>query len=178
MALAFYCLLLVKGVGLRKQNAICCSTVRENPLHVARLKDQVVNTVQRWKIEFVQFFVEIYLFSYYIVVYALLGWVAKWKILFELLCRKTLKNSACSSLYNFCLVSYIGYKETRDHSVWKLPKKVSATQAKQATLISKKTLGYTFLPLINSFEFWQITVIYSIKRITKNSKEFSRGKIV
>ena len=42
----------------------------------------------------------------------------------------------------------------------------------------QKTLGYTFLPLINSFEFLQILVIYSIKRITKNQKEFSRGKKV
>lgn len=39
----------------------------------------------------------------------------------------------------------------------------------------KKTLGCTFLPLTNSFEFLQILVIYSIKRITKNQKEFSRG---
>ena len=42
----------------------------------------------------------------------------------------------------------------------------------------QKTLGCTFLPLINSFEFLQILAIYSIKRITKNSKEFSRGKKV
>ena len=34
------------------------------------------------------------------------------------------------------------------------------------------------LNLINSFEFWQILVIYSIKRITKNQTEFSRGKNV
>ena len=44
--------------------------------------------------------------------------------------------------------------------------------------LQKKTFGYTFLPLINSFEFLQILAIYSIKRITKNQKEFSRGKKV
>ena len=57
----------------------------------------------------------------------------------------------------------------------KTTQKVSSLQAKQ---ISKKTFGYTLLPLINSFEFLQILGIYSMKRITKNQKEFSRGKNV
>ena len=51
-------------------------------------------------------------------------------------------------------------------------------RAKRAMLISKKTLGCAFLPLINSCKFLQILAIYSIKRITKNAKEFSRDKKV
>ena len=62
---------------------------------------------------------------------------------------------------------------------FKTTQKVSSLRAKQVTLISKKPyLGFTFLPLINSLEFLQILAIYSTKRITKNSKEFSRGKNV
>ena len=38
--------------------------------------------------------------------------------------------------------------------------------------ITLKTFGDTFLPLKNSFEFLEILGIYSIKRITKNQKEF------
>jgi len=51
-------------------------------------------------------------------------------------------------------------------------------RAKRATLISNKTFGYAFLPLTNSFGFWQILGFYSIKIIAKNQKEFSRGKRV
>ena len=46
-----------------------------------------------------------------------------------------------------------------NHSVWKLPQKFSSLRAKRATLISQKTLGYTFLPLKNSFEFLVILFI-------------------
>ena len=57
-------------------------------------------------------------------------------------------------------------------------KKSHLCEQSEERLFSKKTFGCTFLPLINSFEFLQILGIYSIKRITKNSKEFSRGKNV
>ena len=73
--------------------------------------------------------------------------------------------------------AFVYIEETRCSQCLKTTKKVSSLEAKRATLISKKnTLGYTFLPLINSFEFWQILRFSSIKRITKNLKEFSRGK--
>ena len=49
--------------------------------------------------------------------------------------------------------------------------KVSFLQAKRATLISKKTFGYTFLPLKNSFEFLQILGTLQYK---KNHQEFKR----
>ena len=74
--------------------------------------------------------------------------------------------------------AFVYIEETRCSQCLKTTKKKSSLQAKRATLISKKTLGYTFLPLINSFEFWQILRFSSIKRITKNLKEFSRGKKV
>ena len=49
---------------------------------------------------------------------------------------------------------------------------VSFLRAERATLISKKkTLGYYFLPLKNSFEFLQILGIYSIERITNQESE-------
>ena len=48
----------------------------------------------------------------------------------------------------------------------------------RAKMISNKTFGHTFLPLINSFGFWQILGFHSIKSIAKNQKEFSRGKRV
>ena len=41
----------------------------------------------------------------------------------------------------------------------------------RATLISQKTFGYAFLPLIYSFEFLQILVILHYK---KNNQEFKR----
>ena len=41
--------------------------------------------------------------------------------------------------------------------------KVSFLRAKQATLISKKTFGESILPLVNSFRFFQILGIYSVK---------------
>ena len=83
-----------------------------------------------------------------------------------------LKRNSVSEQRNFNLESSV------TPQCLKSTQKVSSVWAKRAMLIIKKTLGCTFLPLMNSFEFLQILVIYSIKRITKNSKEFSRGKNV
>ena len=58
----------------------------------------------------------------------------------------------------------------------KITKKSLINASEASYVYFQKTFGCTFLPLINSFEFLQILAIYSIKRITKNSKEFSRGK--
>ena len=49
-------------------------------------------------------------------------------------------------------------------------------KSKIAEFFFDKNLGKFFLTLPNSLEFLQILRIYSIKRITKNLKEFSRVK--
>ena len=59
---------------------------------------------------------------------------------------------------------------TKDTEFEKLSK-VSFLRAKRATLISQKTLGDTFWPLINSFEFLQILGNLQYK---KNHQEFKR----
>ena len=53
---------------------------------------------------------------------------------------------------------------------------IYASEASNSNFL--KTFGFPFLPLTDSFGFLQILGFYSVKRITKNQKEFSRGKRV
>ena len=61
------------------------------------------------------------------------------------------------------------------HSVWKLPEKSHFCERSEQSKFPKKTFGFTFLPLINSFEFLQILVRYLVFTVSKESPRIKKN---